>query len=149
MKTDSMTIPRCYVPQALSPGEVIELPAGVSHHLGHVLRLRTGSDLTLFNGRGGEYTAQLVRIGKKQAQAEVGEHRDIERESPLLLTLAQGISRGQKMDYTIQKAVELGCQRVIPVLNERSSIRLPDERRQKKHEHWQNIVIAACEQCGR
>jgi len=144
-----MTQPRCYIPQPLESGQIIELPADIAHHLSNVLRLRVAQPLVLFNGQGGEYMAHMTLVEKKRVQVLVDTYTDIHRESPLSITLAQGISRGQKMDYTIQKAVELGIQRIVPILNERTSIRLSDDRKRKKHEHWQKIIIAACEQCGR
>ena len=144
-----MKIPRCYIPQPLKPGHTYDLPTETAHHLTHVLRLRPEQELVIFNGQGGEFEGHLTHVAKKRVQVTVDGYRDVKRESSLLLTLAQGVSRGQKMDYTIQKSVELGIRRIVPILNERSSIRLADERRDRKHEHWRKIIISACEQCGR
>lgn len=144
-----MRIPRCFTSRALQTGQVVDLEVETAHHLVNVLRLRAGQDIVLFNGVGGEYAGQIETATKKQARVLIGDHTDLDRESPLAVTLAQGISRGQKMDYTIQKAVELGVQRIVPVLNVRSSSRLDADRRQKKHDHWTRIIIAACEQSGR
>ncbi len=144
-----MRIPRCYISQPLQAGTTVELPAETAHHLIHVLRLRELQALVLFNGEGGEYSARLERVGKKAVVANIEDHSDINRESPLRITLAQGISRGQKMDYTVQKAVELGITRLVPILDERTAVRLAGERLEKKLQHWRKIIIAACEQCGR
>lgn len=144
-----MTKPRCYLPQPLKPGQSIELPPDIAHHLSNVLRLRVAQTLILFNGQGGEYPAHVTLVEKKRMHVLVDAYMDKNRESPLSITLAQGIARGQKMDYTIQKGVELGIRRIVPILNGRSNIRLTEDRERKKHEHWQKIIIAACEQCGR
>jgi 16S rRNA (uracil1498-N3)-methyltransferase len=105
--------------------------------------------LSLFDGRGGEYGARIAGFRKDAVHVEVREHRDIERESALDLTLAQGISRGERMDWVMQKATELGVRRIVPVLTERSVVKLDERQSEKKLQHWRGIVIAACEQCGR
>lgn len=140
---------RNYIPDHITEGDEYQLPADVAHHVANVLRIKSGQTITLFNGQGGEYEAEILNMEKKRVTVLIRKHLDIERESPLLITLAQGISRGQKMDYTIQKAVELGCHRIVPVLNERSLSRLDEDRKQKKHAHWSKIIQSACEQCGR
>jgi 16S rRNA (uracil1498-N3)-methyltransferase len=114
-----------------------------------VLRLRDGDALTLFDGRGGEYGARIVGFRKDSVQVEVQEHRDVERESALHLTLAQGISRGERMDWVMQKATELGVTRIIPVITERTMVKLDERQSERKLEHWRAIVISACEQSGR
>ncbi len=124
------------------------LPDTVAHHLATVLRLRSGAEIRLFNGQGGEYAARIESVERKRVAVRILQHDAVERASSLSLTLAQGVSRGQKMDYTIQKAVELGCHRIVPILNERSTARYDGERSRKKLAHWRAIVIAACEQCG-
>jgi 16S rRNA (uracil1498-N3)-methyltransferase len=128
----------------LSLHVTIELDSQGSHHVARVLRAKMGDALTVFNGEGGEYQGTIVRIDKKAVAVQL---RD--SESPLQLILAQGISRGEKMDYTIQKAVELGVSKIIPLLTERCNVKLDDERRQKRFQHWQSIVVSACEQSGR
>ena len=114
-----------------------------------VLRLRAGNHVVLFDGRGGEYEASLAMPGRDRVVAHTGEHRKLERESPLAVTLVQAVSSGEKMDFTVQKAVELGVAAIDPVLGERSIVRLDGERGAKKLAHWRRIAIAACEQCGR
>ena len=114
-----------------------------------MLRLRAGDPVVLFDGRGGEYEARLAMPGRGRVVAETGEHRALERESPLALTLVQAVSSGEKMDFTVQKAVELGVAAIHPVLSAKSVVRLDGERGAKKLTHWRRIAIAACEQCGR
>jgi 16S rRNA (uracil1498-N3)-methyltransferase len=114
-----------------------------------VLRLRDGDSLTLFDGRGGEYGARISGLRKDSVQVDVLEHREAERESALNLTLAQGISRGERMDWVMQKATELGVTRIIPVITERTMVKLDERQSEKKLQHWRGIAIAACEQCGR
>jgi 16S rRNA (uracil1498-N3)-methyltransferase len=115
----------------------------------HVLRLAEGDIVTLFDGRGMEYRATLERVSRSGISVRVGEASRVSRESPLAVTLAQGISSGERMDYTIQKAVELGVSEVQPIACERSVVRLAAERATKRVAHWQAIAAAACEQCGR
>jgi 16S rRNA (uracil1498-N3)-methyltransferase len=114
-----------------------------------VLRLGTGDELTLFDGQGGEYACRIHSCRYDAAVAEVLSWRDVERESPLDLTLAQGLQSGEKMDLTIQKAVELGVGRIAPVLTRRSVVRLEGERAKKRAAHWRAVAVSACEQCGR
>jgi 16S rRNA (uracil1498-N3)-methyltransferase len=144
-----MSVPRFYVPLPLAEGQVLALPPSAAHHAARVLRLRPGDAVILFNGEGGEYEAVITAIGKHDVQAQIGKHRSIDRESPLSITLVQAISSGERMDHTIQKAVELGVMRIIPVDSERTVVRLTGERATKRVLHWQQIVISACEQCGR
>jgi 16S rRNA (uracil1498-N3)-methyltransferase len=143
-----MKCPRLYVPDPVSgPGD-IELQGDAATHL-RVLRLRAGNPLILFDGRGGEYAAELLAAERRHVRVRVLEHRDVERESPLRLTLVQGISKGDRMDWTIQKAVELGVARILPVFTERSVVNLKGNRLEKKATHWRGIIRSACEQCGR
>lgn len=142
-------MPRLFVTDALHSGAKLRLPEQAAHHVARVLRLREGDAVTLFDGRGGEYEAQVTMPGRDHVLAEVGAKRDAERESPLAVTLVQAVSTGEKMDYTIQKAVELGVAAIHPVLAERSVVRLSGEREAKRLAHWQRVAIAACEQCGR
>jgi len=132
----------------LAPGARIELPEDVARHL-RVLRLRPNEEFILFDGRGGEYPARLVLQERKALVAELGTHRAVERESPIAVTLAQGISSGERMDLTIQKAVELGVAAIQPLLAGKSVVRLDAERALAKVAHWRRVAIAACEQCGR
>jgi 16S rRNA (uracil1498-N3)-methyltransferase len=125
------------------------LPEAAAHHAARVLRLADGDTVVLFDGRGGEYEARLVIPGRGRVSAETGKRRDVERESPLRVTLVQAISSSDKMDLTIQKAVELGVAAIQPVFSARSLVRLSGEREAKKLAHWRRVVIAACEQCGR
>ena len=130
-------------------GDRLELPADTAHHIVQVLRKRFQDPLVLFNGRGGEFQAHLESIRRSTLWVRIGTHRPIERESPLSITLVQGISRGERMDYTLQKAVELGISALVPVQAERSVVRLDEVRSGKRLMHWHKIIIGACEQCGR
>ena len=141
-------LPRLYVETELRPRTRFELPQGAAHHAARVLRLAEGDALVLFDGRGGEYVACLAMAGRVVA-AETGERSDPERESPLEVTLVQALSTSDKMDLTIQKAVELGVAAIHPVISAKSVVRLSAEREAKKLAHWRRIAIAACEQCGR
>ena len=140
--------PRFFVPSVLSPGAELSLPARAAQHVA-VLRLRPGDAVVLFDGCGGEYAGTLSRIGKGETRVLVASHSDTERESTLDITLAQGLSSGERMDYALQKATELGVSRIQPLATERSVVRLSDDRAERKLSHWQNVVISACEQCGR
>ncbi len=144
-----MRLTRVYVEEALATGRscIIEGPA--ANHIMRVLRLRDGDLLTLFDGRGGEYGARIAVLRRDSVQVEVQEHRDVERESKLHLTLTQGISRGERMDWVMQKATELGVARIVPVITERTVVKLDERQGERKLEHWRAIVIAACEQSGR
>jgi 16S rRNA (uracil1498-N3)-methyltransferase len=140
---------RIYVDAELRPGQELLLAPEPSAHLLRVLRLRPGSTLTLINGRGGEYQAQLQGAVRSRAKLELGAHDPIERESELQLTLLQGIARGERMDLIVQKATELGVQRIVPVPCEFSVVRLDAAKREQRLGHWRAVAIAACEQCGR
>lgn len=144
-----MRIPRIHVPAPLRSGSIVTLPEAAANHVARVLRLKPGAQLVLFNGTGGEYQAVLERLNKHQVDVAVGDAIDREAESPLHITLAQGISRGERMDYTIQKAVELGVNHIVPVFCRRSVVNLQGERLDKRVRHWQGVVNSACEQCGR
>jgi 16S rRNA (uracil1498-N3)-methyltransferase len=144
-----MRLTRVYVDEPLASGAQIRLGESAAGHVVRVLRLRSGDVLTLFNGRGGEYAASIDKLHGGEVTVSVGEHRPIERESPFPLTLAQGVSRGERMDLVVQKATELGVARLVPVLTERSVVRLDTEQADRKSSHWRAIVTAACEQCGR
>lgn len=146
-----MRLTRIHVPGPLVVGEEVTLPPQAGEHLTRVLRLQEGAALILFNGAGGEYPARLgARHGKSgRTTARVVAHDPVERESPLSITLMQGVARGERMDLIVQKATELGVARIVPVLAERSVVRVDAKQRARKQEHWQSIAISACEQCGR
>ena len=142
-------VPRFYLDAALRAGGVCTLPEDSAHHAVHVLRLREGDEVTLFNGRGGEFAARIASMQRLKISIDLLQHRAIERESPLRVTLIQGVSSGERMDSTLRKAVELGVAEVQPVLATRSVARPKGERAEGRRSHWQKVVIAACEQCGR
>lgn len=144
-----MNQPRFYCREALSPGAHVELPEPVARHAVRVLRLPPGAPMVLFDGRGGEYPAHIERIERDRVFAELAAWRDVERESPLAVTLVQALQAGDKMDFTIQKAVELGVRDIVPVESRRSVLRLSGERAGRRVAHWQGVAAAACEQCGR
>ena len=141
--------PRLYCPTSLESDEVIDLPAAVAHHAARVLRLREGDPVTLFNGEGGEFEARLTRIESRSVSAMVIMHHAVERESPLQVTLLQGLAGAERMDYVIQKAVEMGVATIAPVTMARSVTRLDTARAAKRAEHWRSVIVASCEQCGR
>ena len=141
-------ISRFFCPGPLQPGTEIALPREVAHHAERVLRLAVGEELVLFDGSGAEFAGRLTALGG-QARAEIGERSEPLRESPLRLTLAQALASADKMDWVIQKAVELGVDQVIPVAAERSVLKLAGERAGKRLMHWRQVAVAACEQCGR
>lgn len=145
----AMNLPRFYCREALAPGAHIELPEPVARHAVRVLRLPPGAPMILFDGRGGEYLAHIERIERDRVLAELADWRDIERESPLAITLVQALQAGEKMDFTIQKAVELGVRDIVPVESRRSVMRLAGDRAGKRVAHWQGVAASACEQCGR
>ena len=140
--------PRLYCDLALSTVKEVALPESAARHAA-VLRLQAGDALTLFNGAGGEYRAKLISINKRETRVRVLEFSTNERESPLEITLALGISTGDRMDYSLQKTTELGVSAIQPLATGRSVVRLSAERAEKRIAHWRNVVIAACEQCGR
>lgn len=144
-----MRIPRIYTPQALNMGQHLQLEPAASKHLLTVLRLKAGAALILFNGNGREFSARLEGAAKNRASVSVIAQRPARTESPLDVTLVQGISRGERMDYTLQKAVELGVTRILPVTTERGVVKLDDRNSARKLAHWQNVVTGACEQSGR
>jgi 16S rRNA (uracil1498-N3)-methyltransferase len=140
---------RLYVDADLAVGQSLALPEDAFRHWVQVLRARLGERVLLFNGRGGEYTATLKELNRRDATVLVESFAEVDRESALQLMLAQAVSKGDRMDYTLQKAVELGVSAIQPLISERSVVKLDAERWDKKIEHWQGVVIAACEQSGR
>ena len=141
-------MPRIHCPTALSSGLSLELPAAAARHV-QVLRMQPGHTLTLFDGRGGEFDAQVTHMGRNEVRVTVGEHRAIEREAQRPVHLVVGMPANERMDWLVEKATELGVERITPVMTERSVLRLHGERAEKKQAHWQAIAISACEQCGR
>ena len=142
-----MTAPRFYCPDPISGNKTLTLPPSVAHHI-RVRRLVAGCDIVLFDGQGGEITGVLDFDGKT-AQARLGDRNQREAELRGVLTLIQGLPSGDKMDWIIEKAVELGVQRLIPIAAQRSVLKLTGDRLDKRLLHWQGIVISASEQCGR
>jgi len=140
---------RCHVDAPLSVGATATLSETATGHVVRVLRLGVGDPLVLFNGDGCDYDARLVSAGKRGAEAEVTGARALANESPLAITLAQGIARGEKMDLVLQKATELGVAAFAPVNTERTEVKLDAERAAKRLAHWQGVLVAACEQSGR
>jgi len=140
--------PRFFVDAALAADAVLDLPDAVARHV-QVLRLAPGDAITLFNGQGGSHAATLAEIGKRHATAQIGAHDAAEAEAPFTITLAQGLAGGDKMDWLIEKAVELGVSAIQPLQAHRSVVRLSGERAAKREAHWQALIAAACEQCGR
>jgi 16S rRNA (uracil1498-N3)-methyltransferase len=140
---------RIHVELPLAEGAELLLPAEPSAHLLRVLRLRPPAALTLFNGQGGEYAAELLAAERNLARVRVGGHAAIDRESPLAVTLLQGIARSERMDLILQKATELGVTAIVPLACEFSVVRLEAAQLAKRRERWQAVAIAACEQCGR
>jgi 16S rRNA (uracil1498-N3)-methyltransferase len=144
-----MRIPRIYHPNTLSVGQTVDLNSDAANHVGRVLRLSVDAQIILFNGEGGEFVAKLVESGKKKVIAQIEAFDDKCIESPLKIHLGQGISRGDKMELTIQKAVELGVTEITPLFTERCGVKLSGERLEKKLQQWRKIVVSACEQCAR
>ncbi|HUX31335.1 MAG TPA: 16S rRNA (uracil(1498)-N(3))-methyltransferase [Thiobacillus sp.] len=144
-----MSAPRFYLDQPLAPGARFSLPPGPARHAARALRLAADDAVILFNGLGGEYSARIERINKDEVTVSITGFAAIERESRLRVMLAQGISSGERMDYTLQKAVELGVVAIQPIAARRSVVKLTGERADKRIAHWQGVVASACEQCGR
>ena len=140
---------RFYSAENLAIGATVKLSENAASHATRVLRLNEGDLINLFNGDGFDYACELVLVKKSEVLAKVKSSVALNSESPLNITLLQGISSGDRMDYTIQKAVELGVKQIQPIATERSVVKLSAERAEKRMEHWQNVVISACEQCGR
>ena len=144
-----MNTPRFCCAIALKAAVPVDLPEAQARHAAKVLRLRAGDHLTLFNGSGGEYACRIAHVEPRRVSVEVLEWLPIEREAALSITLVQALQAGEKMDMTVQKAVELGVARIVPVTSQRSVVRLAGERAERRLAHWRGVVAAACEQCGR
>lgn len=140
---------RFFVPAGLAIGAERPLPSDSAHHAARVLRLTEGDPVALFDGTGGEYLGVIARIARGDVVVRATVFADTEREPPLSLILVQGVSSGDRMDYTLRKAVELGIGAIVPVFTERSVVRLAGERADRRTAHWQALAVAACEQCGR
>lgn len=144
-----MRCPRIFFPHDLRVGTSVSLDDRALHHAVHVLRLRAGDNLILFDGNGDEFRAILKQAGSKTADADILQQVERKPESPLQITLLQAVSRGERMDYTLQKAVELGVTSLQPLWTERTQVRLNGERLTRRLKHWNGVVIHACEQSGR
>lgn len=144
-----MRLTRSFVAHPLAVGDTIALPEGAAAHLVRVLRLQVGDPCVLFNGDGFDRDARIVSTGKREVLAEIIASRPIDNESPLAITLLQGIARGEKMDLILQKATELGVTRILPVFSERSEVKLDAQRADRRVAHWREVVVSACEQSGR
>ena len=144
-----MAAPRIYSAMPLRAEQRLSLDESARRHVGQVLRLKPGTPLTLFDGHGGQFPATIETIERRNIVVNIGKHDPIEQESPLITHLFQGISKGERMDYAIQKATEIGIHSITPLLCERTVVRIEPKRMEKKMAHWQGVAIAACEQCGR
>ena len=144
-----MSDPRFFSPQPLSVGVCVDLSESAARHAVQVLRLREGDGLRLFDGRGGEYAARIAGARRSRVCADVLEWHDRECESPIEITLVQALQAGEKMDLTVQKSVELGVKRIVPVSSRRGVVRLEGDRALRRVAHWRGVAAAACEQCGR
>jgi len=141
--------PRIYLDHPLQPELTCTLPGEAAHHVIRVLRMKAGQPVSVFNGRGGEYDAEIIRADRNGVEIRVGAFRDRDSESCLDITLVQGISRSDRMDDTLRKAVELGVNRIIPVVSRYSQAGVDGSRGEKRCQRWRKISISACEQCGR
>jgi len=144
-----MRVPRIHLPEAEASGQRLALPDGAFQHLVRVLRLGKGAPIEIFNGRGQRFVAELTDVGKRRADIHLTETLPGQPESPLQTHLGLVMSKGDRMDYALQKATELGVSRITPLGSERCDLRLKADRQTKKQQHWQGVIASACEQCGR
>lgn len=145
-----MRVSRLYVQQPLQVGEAITLDSAPAHYVRRVLRLKTGAQVVLFNGDGDEFTATILRVGRKDdVQVSIDVQETVNRESALQIVLGICISRGERMDVAIQKSVELGVQSMVPLISQRCVVRLDESRQQQRYQHWLGVIQNACEQSGR
>ena len=144
-----MRLTRVYVEGPLTPGSTVTLPPDTASHLAKVLRARGGDELILFNGDGREFSGAIEAVRGSRVSASVGASRPVDRESPLAITLVQCMPRGDRMDFIVQKATELGVARIVPVLSQRSVVRVDKGQAESKAIHWRAVAVSACEQCGR
>jgi 16S rRNA (uracil1498-N3)-methyltransferase len=140
---------RIYFPDQIPDHGLCQLPVAKAHHVAHVLRLAPGDAVTLFDGQGNAWDAVISKCARGDVSVQLKARREEDRESPLQLTLAQAVSSGERMDYTIQKAVELGVNRIVPLATDRSTVKLDDERARKRGEHWFGIMRHAAERAAR
>lgn len=144
-----MALTRLFIDGALQTELELILDSEQAHYIGRALRLRTGDSLSVFSAESGEFAATVAAINKSDATLSVGEHIETATESPLKLHLVQGVSRGDRMDFVVQKATELGVKRITPVLTEYAMVKLAGNRAEKRRAHWQKVATSACEQSGR
>lgn len=144
-----MRLNRIFCEGPLTSGADIDLPSAGAYHVARVLRMREGAPLSVFDGGGHELRAEIIRVDGDRVTVKLGEQALGTTESPLRITLVQGVSRSERMDWTLQKATELGVAAIAPVLTARSVVRLDEKQAVKKQAHWRGIVVGACEQCGR
>ena len=144
-----MRLTRVFFNGELTPGSVVELARETASHLAKVLRARGGDEIVLFNGDGREFMGAIETVRGSRISAAIGAARPVSRESPFAITLVQCVPRGDRMDFIVQKATELGVARIVPVLSQRSVVRLDESQAMSKQTHWQAVAISACEQCGR
>ena len=144
-----MGAPRIYHPTPLAGCREVRLAPAAARHVARVLRLRSGAPVLLFDGRGGEYAARIAGVQGPEVRVRIESHAETERESPLRIVLGQALARGERMDFAIQKAVELGAAAIQPLATARCVVRLKGERETRRREHWQAVAAGACEQCGR
>lgn len=148
-RAGDVRLTRVYVDAALAADTIVELPRETASHLAKVLRARSGDPLVLFSGDGREYTGAVESVRGSRVTAAVGAAADVDRESPFAITLVQCVPRGDRMDFIVQKATELGVARIVPVLSQRSVVRLDESQKVSKATHWRAVAVSACEQCGR
>lgn len=144
-----MRIPRIFIDTKLNENTVVALPDSTFQHLCKVLRLKSDHPLRVFNGKGGQFHATLCDVEKRSASIAITQFEQLNNESPLKVTIGQSLSRGERMDYAIQKAVESGVYAIQPLFSERCEVKLQDSRAEKRQQHWQQVAISAAEQCGR
>jgi 16S rRNA (uracil1498-N3)-methyltransferase len=144
-----MRLTRIYVSQPLTAGMPLSLPEGQARHLVQVLRVEAGHPVAVFNGNGRDYGARVVQAGRDGVTLSIDSEGPEEAQAPLAIQLAIGVSKGERMDYAIQKAVELGVSAIQPLFTERSVVQLEGQRLDRRLDHWQGVVVGACEQCGR
>jgi len=149
LRADYVRLTRVFIDGELQSGSVVDLPRETGAHLAKVLRARSGDEVVLFNGDGREFTGAIEKVQGTRVSASIGAARSIDRESPFQLTLVQCVPRGDRMDFIVQKATELGVVRIVPVLSQRSVVRLDASQSASKQAHWRAVAVSACEQSGR
>jgi 16S rRNA (uracil1498-N3)-methyltransferase len=148
-RANCVRLTRVFVEGELQSGSLVELPRETAAHLAKVLRARAGDEVVLFNGDGREFTGAIEKVQGWRVGVSIGAARSMDRESPFRLTLVQSVARGERMDFIVQKATELGVARIVPVLSRRSVVRLDESQSVSKQAHWRAVAVSACEQCGR